>query len=197
MHPVARDGGATSTEVVLHSTPTSGPPGNPGPSHPLRFLVTQASQRSRLKVRLLFPDGELPDQNYSVSANLLVTDLHHRVSSLTGVQEPIVLMVSSDWGILDHTGTVTALVLPGTSTPCPYLQHGSSIRVRTQSHSLAAIVSPTVPLTIEDRTVESAISLPPQSASGGENGESLSTFTASGGENGESFDFFSIRIIFY
>ena len=93
----ARGESAASTETSLSFTPTSGHhPGDSGPSNPLHSLVAGAINRSRLRIRLLFLDGELPDQNYSVPANLLVSELHRRVSSLMDVQEPIVLMVSPD-----------------------------------------------------------------------------------------------------
>jgi hypothetical protein len=40
------------------------------------------------------------------------------------------LFVGPTWSALDHGGVITDRVLPGTSTPCVYLEQGSEVRVQ-------------------------------------------------------------------
>ncbi len=68
---------------------------------------------------------------YPVSECMLVSFLRQDIASLLTLNRPVHLLVGFSWlhDVLDHEGTITDRVLPGTGTPCPYLQQGSRVNV--------------------------------------------------------------------
>jgi hypothetical protein len=86
--------------------------------------------RVRLGIKLVFPGGERESQTYSVHKFLSVQVFKQRLGNdLMKTTYPISLFVSPNWQLLNHTGCVNDQVYPGTKTPCPYLDQGSTVRV--------------------------------------------------------------------
>ena len=86
--------------------------------------------RVRLGIKLVFPGGERESQTYSVHKFLSVQVFKQRLGNdLMKTTYPISLFVSPNWQLLNHTGCVNDQVYPGTNTPCPYLDQGSTVRV--------------------------------------------------------------------
>jgi hypothetical protein len=83
----------------------------------------------RLGITLTFPDGERCDQRYSAHPRWTVPGFKARMASLLDTRLPIRLLLSPDWHELDHPGTVSLRVLPGSTSSCPYLEQNSVVRV--------------------------------------------------------------------
>ncbi len=120
--------GDLSSSVGPRETPGSGA-GAPGfPSHPV-LPGPPPRERVRLSIRLTFPGGEREDQGYSVHRDLPVRLFQSAMASLIRTDGAVSLYVGPTWHILDHCGTVSDQVFPGTISPCPFLQQGSVVRV--------------------------------------------------------------------
>ncbi len=83
-----------------------------------------------LQITLVFPDGELRDQQYTLHQNVTVPQFKGDLAMLMGITSPILLEVSPDWEELNHLGPVGARVFPGSSIACSYLTQRSVVRVR-------------------------------------------------------------------
>jgi hypothetical protein len=101
------------------------------PSSPPASMSEDSHELNRFSVRLQFPNGERPSLVYSVHGGMLVSVLRHRVMTFLEAQHPVHLLVGLSWehDILEHEGTITDRVFPGTQIPCPYLQQGWNVNV--------------------------------------------------------------------
>jgi hypothetical protein len=68
-----------------------------------------------------------------VTTSMTVPVLAQSIARLLSVSSPIALFVFPRWELLDHEGFIVSRFLPGTDTPCPFLQPGSTIRVLVRS----------------------------------------------------------------
>jgi hypothetical protein len=68
---------------------------------------------------------------YSVHAGMPVPALRLQITELLEQPFLVHLLVGLSWtdDCLQHTGTISDRVFPGTTTPCPYLQQGSRVLV--------------------------------------------------------------------
>lgn len=99
----------------------------PGRSYsPLRY---RDHSGLRFNITLSYPDGERPLHLYSVFYGMPVSGLRYHISCLLRVDFLVSLFVGPLWLVLNHRGTISDRVLPGTSTPCPLLEPGSEVRV--------------------------------------------------------------------
>ncbi len=85
--------------------------------------------RVRIGLTLTFPDSERDDQRYSGHPGWTVSHFKERMGRLLETTSPIVLHVSPDWEELDHLGLVSDRFLPDSTTPCPFLEQDSVVRV--------------------------------------------------------------------
>jgi hypothetical protein len=113
---------------------------------PLRF---PGHVGKRFNIRLSYPDGEHPWHFYSVFHGMPVSGLRYNISCLLLVDSPVFLYVGPAWESLDHEGTITDRVYPGTSQPCPFLVPDSEVRVhrfRLRSPAVLPQVSASLPI---------------------------------------------------
>jgi hypothetical protein len=96
--------------------------------------------RVRLGIKLVFPGGERESQTYSVHKFLSVQAFIQRMrEDLMKTTNQISLFVSPNWRLLNHTGTVSDEVIPGTNTPCPFLYQGSTVRVEWGNRQVSLV----------------------------------------------------------
>jgi hypothetical protein len=108
---------------------SSGPPPPPH-SHRIDGLDMDIGQR--FSIRLLFPERSFPTMIFPVATGMQVAQLRLEISELVEAVNLVYLLVggtSWDHDILEHSGTITDRVFPGTIVPCPYLQQGSRVLV--------------------------------------------------------------------
>ncbi len=81
-------------------------------------------------IRLRFPNGGAPTIIFPVFSDMAVTLLRREIATFLDVRE-VHLLVRLSWehDLLEHTGVITARYFPGTSTFCPYVQQGSEVNV--------------------------------------------------------------------
>jgi hypothetical protein len=105
--------------------------GSLGPSRPPVSLSDGAFDLSRFSIRLNFPNGGAPTLVFSVYAEMPVSLLRLSIQTYIEVRQPVHLLVGESWehDVLEHRGTITDRVFPGTTIPCPYLQSGSTVNV--------------------------------------------------------------------
>jgi hypothetical protein len=103
----------------------------------LLFDIAITVVRARFNITLYYPDGEHPTHFYSVCSGMPVSGLRYNISCLLRVDSPVYLFVGATWSALNHRGTTTDSFLPGTTTPCPFLEPGSEVRVRQIRESSA------------------------------------------------------------
>ena len=96
---------------------------------PPSSMQSSEDDEDGFSIRLTFPDGGAPTMIYPVYDGMPVTVLHLRLMTLLDLPPPLYLLVSPDWLLLDHRGTITDRYLPGSMVPCPYLAHRSQVRV--------------------------------------------------------------------
>jgi hypothetical protein len=106
--------------------------------------------RVRLGIKLVFPGGERESQTYSVNKFLTVQAFKQRLGNdLVKTTHPISLFVSPYWRLLKHTGSVSDRSIPGTNTPCPFLEQGSIVRVEWGDRKVSlvgdTVISPKSP----------------------------------------------------
>jgi hypothetical protein len=82
----------------------------------------------RFSINLIFPNEELPNQSFMVTPSMTVPVLASAIARLLSVSSFIDLYVFPRWALLDHEGFIVSRFLPGTNTPCPYLEPGSTVR---------------------------------------------------------------------
>jgi hypothetical protein len=82
-----------------------------------------------------------------VTTSMTVPVLAQSIARLLSVSSPLALFVSPLWTPLDHAGFIVSRFLPGTNTPCPYLQPGSILRVLVRTR-LVRLPSSSSELTI-------------------------------------------------
>ncbi len=88
----------------------------------------------------MFPGGEREQQNYSVNKYLSVQEFKRRLATtLLKTHLPVSLFVSPDWKLLDHAGCVTDHTKPETNQDCPYLRHGSTVRVEVGTRKVSLV----------------------------------------------------------
>ena len=92
----------------------------------------------RFKIRLSFPNEELPSQEFMVTTAMTVPVLASALARLMQVSSPLSLFVAPRWERLDHSGFIVARFLPDRVTPCPYLQPWSTLRVIARRVDLEA-----------------------------------------------------------
>jgi hypothetical protein len=127
-------------------------------------LSTLPPLRSRFTIQLQFPNDEFRDQTYSVSRDLLVSKFKVRMSNLMHTSASVVFLVSPEWDILDHSGSITDDFIPGSSSiSCPFLQHGSIVRIQTEANHRAGFLSPMVSVSQGDGHIDEHV--PPPSPS--------------------------------
>jgi hypothetical protein len=95
--------------------------------------LTGDGPTGRFAINLLFPHEELPDQTFMVTTSMTVPVLARSIARLLSVSSPIAMFVLPRWELLDHEGSIVSRFLPGTTTLCPYLQPGSTVRVIVRS----------------------------------------------------------------
>jgi hypothetical protein len=99
---------------------------SPQRSPPWSLRLTSAGPTGRFAIRLIFPGGELEDQ---VTTSMTVPTLAQAVARLMRVTSAVSMYVAPVWAPLNHPGFIVDRFLPGTDTPCPFLQPGSLVRV--------------------------------------------------------------------
>jgi hypothetical protein len=71
--------------------------------------------------------------------------LRDRIATLLELDSPVHLLVGHSWeyDVLDHLGSITDRVFPGTTTPCHFLQGGSRVNVYfTRPGSASGLIIP-------------------------------------------------------
>jgi hypothetical protein len=76
-----------------------------------------------------YPGGEHCTHDHAVFHGMPVDTLRGTLSSLLQVPGLVSLTVSPTWLALDHGGSITDRVLPGSTIPCPFLEQASEVRV--------------------------------------------------------------------
>jgi hypothetical protein len=96
-----------------------------------RVASIAGAPTDRFSVRLLFPERNFPPIIYPVKDTMLVSRLRLLISQLVEAVSLVHLLVGPSWtlDILDHSGTITDRVFPGTTISCLYLQQGSRVLV--------------------------------------------------------------------
>jgi hypothetical protein len=92
--------------------------------------LEDASPPARFSIRLLFPDGGVPQLSFPVHHDMPVSLLRRDIALFLNVPT-VHLLVGFSWthDLLEHTGSITDRVFPGTHDLCPYLQPGSRVNV--------------------------------------------------------------------
>jgi hypothetical protein len=111
------DGGGTGPPALLSRS-----------VRPLRFT---GNRGDRFTIRLIYPGGERHSHDCTVLfPEMPVQFLRHNLACLLRVDVAVFLFVGPMWVGLDHEGSITDRVFPGTITPCPYVVQDSEVRVQ-------------------------------------------------------------------
>jgi hypothetical protein len=91
--------------------------------------LTSAGPTGRFAIRLVFPGGELETQLFMVTTAMTVPTLARALAAMMNVTTTVSMYVAPVWASLNHDGYIVDRFLPGTDTPCPYLEPGTIVRV--------------------------------------------------------------------
>ncbi len=126
--PLARGGTFPPLFEGLRESPGSPPP----PQRLDQVESGDADREGRFSIRLLFPDRNGPTMIYPVESDMPVTLLRLQIAEMMeSIYFAHLLVGVTSWthDLLEHDGTISDRVFPGTDTPCPYLQRGSRVLV--------------------------------------------------------------------
>jgi hypothetical protein len=92
-------------------------------------LLLSDESTGRFQIHLCFPNEELPNQPFMVTASMTVPFLEIAIARLMQISPPLSMFVAPHWELLDHPGLIVDRFLSDMITSCPYLQPDSILRV--------------------------------------------------------------------
>jgi hypothetical protein len=99
------------------------------PPIPWSLRLTSEGPTGRFAIRLIFPGGELGAQLFMATTSMTVLTLARAIARMMHDTTTVAMYVAPVWAPLSHGGFIVDRFLPGTDTPCPYLEPGSIVRV--------------------------------------------------------------------
>ncbi len=85
--------------------------------------------RVQFTIVVSYPGGERGTHDHAVYHGMPVEDLRRALSGLLRMDDLVSLTVGPIWLALDHCGAITDRLLPGSTTPCPFLEQSSEVQV--------------------------------------------------------------------
>jgi hypothetical protein len=73
--------------------------------------------------------GLQTNQSFMVTTSMTVPFLELAIARLMQISPPLSMFVAPRWVLLDHPGFIVDRFLSDMTTPCPYLEPGSTLRV--------------------------------------------------------------------